>query len=114
MNWDMPTYYTYHKRDSLRFKFKNSERIQQNHSQCYQDMFVLSCADGKTEGRYIEIGAGHPHISNNTMLLELFGWKGVGLDIREHEQTYNEQRKNFIANGDATKVDYAHYLRKLD
>jgi len=115
MNWDMPTYYTYQKRDSLRFKFKNSERIQQNHSQCYQDMFVLSCADGKTEGRYIEIGAGHPHISNNTMLLELFGWKGVGLDIRQHEiELYSEQRKNFIADGDATKVDYVELLQETE
>ena len=114
MNWSMPTYYTSDKCDSLRFKFKNSERIRHNYSQCYQDMFVLSCLDGKTEGRYLEIGAGHPHISNNTMLMELFGWKGVGLDIREHElELYNEQRKNFIADGDATKVDYAALLEEV-
>ena len=78
-------------------------------------MFVPSCADGKTEGRYIEIGAGHPHISNNTMLSELFGWKGVGLDIRQHEiELYNEQRKNFIADGDATKVDYVELLQETE
>lgn len=115
MNWDMPTYYTFQKYNNLRFKFRNSEKIRQNYSQCYQDMFVLSCLDGKIEGRYLEIGAGHPYISNNTMLLEQFEWKGIGLDLKEHEiELYNNERKNLIANADATEIDYTELLREVD
>ena len=114
MNWDMPTYYTNQKYNDLRFKFNISERIGQNCSQCYQDMFVLSCLNGKTQGLYLELGAGHPHISNNTMLMEHLGWRGVGLDLKEHEiELYSTQRKNFIANGDATQIDYTELLQEV-
>ena len=52
--------------------------------------------DGKMKGSYVEIGAGHPVISNNTALLEsLYQWEGIGLEIKEHEANlYNDQRMN--------------------
>lgn len=106
--WQMPTYYTSDKFNSLRYKFKNAENIRHNYSQCYQDMFVLSCLDGKTEGTYVEIGSGDPFISNNTALLETqFKWKGISLEIKEQDiDKFTEQRSNPIAEGDATVVDY--------
>ena len=107
--WQLPTYYTADKQPELRYKFKNSKSINRNNfSQCYQDMFVLSMTDGKVGGTYVEIGAGHPIISNNTALLEsLYQWKGIGLEIKEHEANlYNDQRQNFIALGNALEADY--------
>lgn len=107
-SWQMPTYFTKDKYERLKYKFNGSENIQHNFSQCYQDMFVLTCLDGKREGTYVEIGSGHPFISNNTALLELeFGWKGVSLEIKEYESNlFNSERKNIVAQGDATIVDY--------
>lgn len=106
--WQMPTYYTNNKAKLLRNQFKNLEIIPQNCSQCYQDMFVLSCLDGKENGTYVEIGSGDPFVSNNTALLEiLFNWKGISLDINpDHVENFFNSRKNLIAEGDAIKVDY--------
>lgn len=106
--WQMPTYYTSNKAKFLRNQFKNLEAIAQNCSQCYQDMFVLSCLDGKQNGTYVEIGSGDPFVSNNTALLEIvFNWKGVSLDINpDHVENFFNKRRNVIAEGDATKVDY--------
>jgi hypothetical protein len=113
-NWDLPTYYTKDKHNRLRFKFKNSDHIDRNFSQCYQDMFVLSCLDGKTDGIYLEIGAAHPFISNNTALLEKFGWRGISVEIKpEDVECFNKNRSNFIAEGDATIIDYEELFKEV-
>ena len=44
--------------------------IKANHSQAYQDLFVLTMLSGKKNGRYLEIGGNHPSEFNNTYLLE--------------------------------------------
>ena len=98
--WQMPTFYTIDKITNLRYRFPNCELIsQQNFSQCYQDMWVLSMLDGKPKGTFVEIGAGHPVISNNTALLESrFEWTGIGFEIKETEANlYNEHRKAQVA-----------------
>lgn len=115
--WQLPTYYTADKQPELRYKFKNSQSITRNNfSQCYQDMFVLCMTDGKMNGTYVEIGAGHPIISNNTALLEsLYQWKGIGLEIKEHEANlYNDQRQNFIALGNALEADYDSLFEEVE
>ena len=85
--WQMPTFYTKEKENELRYKFPGVELVShQNFSQCYQDMFVLCMTDGRPKGTFVEIGAGHPVISNNTALLESrFEWDGIGFEIKEHE-----------------------------
>ncbi len=35
-------------------------KIKENHSQAYQDLFVLTMLGGKKNGRYLEIGGNHP------------------------------------------------------
>jgi hypothetical protein len=114
--WQMPTYFTSDKSKYLRYQFKNLERITQNCSQCYQDMFVLSCLDGKTNGTYLEIGSGDPFVSNNTAILEVvFNWKGVSLDINpDHVENFFNRRKNTIAEGDATQVDYDELFKEVN
>ena len=107
--WQMPTFYTKEKENELRYKFPGVELVShQNFSQCYQDMFVLCMTDGRPKGTFVEIGAGHPVISNNTALLESrFEWDGIGFEIKEHEaQMYNDHRRAKVAVGDATTADF--------
>ena len=44
--------YTSDLQSSLRHQFKGVDKIQQNYSQVYQDMFVLTMLNGKTKGTY--------------------------------------------------------------
>ena len=113
--WQMPTYYNSSKSNLLRYKFNNFEKIPHNFSQCYQDMFVISCLDGKTGGTYVEIGSGDPFVSNNTALLESqFNWKGVSLEIKSEDvEKFYQSRKNLIAQGDATEVDYTALFEEV-
>ena len=107
--WQLPTFYTPDKKDQLRYKFQDIDLVSHQYfSQCYQDMFVLSMLDGKPYGTFVEIGAGHPVISNNTALLESrFAWNGIGFEIKETEaDLYNDNRKAPVALGDATTADF--------
>ena len=92
----------------LRYKFKNSDKIEKNYSQALQDMFVLSMLDGKENGTYIEVGSARPFSGNNTALLETqFNWKGFSLDIDSKEvEEFNGSRKNKCILQDATKADF--------
>jgi len=98
----------------LKTKFPGSENIERNFSQIYQDMFVLTCLDGKTNGTYLEIGAGAPFLGNNTALLEKFKWKGIGIEY--NEKLVNEHinnRKNKVLCEDALKVNYEDLLKEI-
>jgi len=95
-------------------KFDGIEQIEKNHSQSYQDMFVLCATNGKKQGRYLEIGSAEPFKNNNTALLERLGWTGVSIDINQKVVTeFMEKRNNLVFCLDATKVDYAKFLHTL-
>lgn len=80
--WQPFEIYTGDQHNLLRLEFRGSTTIQRNYSEAFQDMFVLSVLDGKVDGRYLEIGAGHPIYGNNTFLLHSeYGWKGISVDI---------------------------------
>ena len=114
--WQMPTFYTADKARRLRRTFPGLELVdRQNFSQCYQDMFVLCMLDGKPKGTFVEIGAGHPVISNNTALLEsIFAWTGIGFEIKEKEaDLYNDHRKAPVALGDATTADFDQLFEEV-
>ena len=100
----------------LRYKFKGSEKIQQNYSQVYQDMFVLSMLDGKKEGTYVEIGSAEPFHNNNTALLEKdFEWKGISIDYNmEKVKEFESQRSNPVYYGDATDTDYITLFKQAN
>ena len=115
--WQLPTFYTPDKKDQLRYRFPQIDLVShQNFSQCYQDMFVLCMTDGKPYGNFVEIGAGHPVISNNTALLESrFAWNGIGFEIKEKEaDLYNENRKAPVALGDATTADFDELFKEIN
>jgi tetratricopeptide (TPR) repeat protein len=106
--------YTASKHNQLRFKFKDSEKIRENYSHTYQDMFVLSMLDGKKNGTYLEIGAADPfHVSNTALLEQNYNWTGVSLEILPHEvEKFNTHRKNKTILADATKVDYNVFIEE--
>lgn len=107
--------YTREKWESLRFKFPGSENIQENFSQAYQDMFVLSATDGKEGGTFLEIGAFDGSFISNTLLLEKnFGWRGVSIDIEKSAlESFKGMGRtsNFIL-GDALQLDYKEILKE--
>jgi hypothetical protein len=71
----------FNRNKDLKVKFKGFESINENYSEVFQDIFVLQCFNGKKNGTYLEIGAGHPIKGNNTHLLsDKFGWEGLSID----------------------------------
>jgi tetratricopeptide (TPR) repeat protein len=107
-DWIKPSYYDYTQLDNLRFKFKGVEKIKNNQSQVFQDMFVLMALDGKTNGKYLEIGANDPIDNSNTYILEKdFNWKGISLEIDSNlVNKFNGTRNNFCLLQDATIANY--------
>ena len=98
-----------------RIQFPGLDTVEKNYAQSYQDLFVLSAANGKRNGRYLEIGSAEPFKNNNTALLETaFGWTGVSIDINQTVVTdFMDKRNNLVFCLDATKVDYAKFLTTL-
>ena len=101
--------------NKLRYKFENSEKIKTNYSQVYQDMFVLSMTDGKTNGTFVEIGGAQPYHNNNTALLETqYGWSGISVELnQEYVKEYTTARPNVkMFDSDATKLNYKKILKQ--
>ena len=99
----------------LRVNFPGSELIDRNYSQAGQDMFVLGVLQGKTNGRYVEIGSNEPTYMSNTYLLEkTFNYKGIGLDKDPTWiDIYNNSRLNKTILSDATTADYINLFNQF-
>jgi hypothetical protein len=104
--WSEPIIYTKDNYKKLRYKFNDSNTIEKNYSQSFQDLFVLMATNGLKNGKWIEIGCADPIYGNNTKLLEEFGWNGVSVDID------NRQKENWLIRNtipiinDATKINW--------
>ena len=92
----------------LKIKFNGYETITENQSQAAQDLFVLSCLNGKTNGTFLDLGCHDPiHISNTYLLENQFGWNGVCIDIDTQLVNKFAGVRNCIAlNEDCTKLDF--------
>ena len=92
----------------LKNKFTGAENIENNWSQSFQDMFVLTMLQGKKNGVYVEIGADQPRVISNTYLLESeFNWTGVSFELDSDKVDYfNTIRENKCLAEDATDFDY--------
>ena len=99
--------------NKLKFLFSNSNKIDNNFSQIYQDMYVLSMHNGKMNGTYLEIGAGDYKYGNNTYLLESeFNWTGVSIDFNQNlVNNFNKNRNNNCICSNATTIDYLDLLK---
>lgn len=109
------TPYTPDMASAIRLSFDGLDRLQKNHSQSFQDLFVLSVLNGKTNGIYVEIGSAEPFKGNNTALLETeFGWRGISVDINQRKvDEFAVHRTNPVICGDATKLDWASLIEPL-
>jgi hypothetical protein len=112
----MSYYHTLEKHKSLKYKFHNSENIETNYSQAFQDMFVLTVLEGKRNGTFLDIGCHDPKFHNNTYLLErLYEWEGFGIDLNsEILEKYRLNRKALAACHDAVTFDYSQVLDKYE
>lgn len=95
-------------KEFYKFPFPGIEKIKQNYSRHYQDMFVLSILNGKRNGTFIEIGSGDPYKFNNTALLEdEFDWNGISIDNNERFcYQHSRKRNSQILNAEAQSIDY--------
>ena len=93
---------------NLRHQFCGAEKIEQNYSQAFQDIFVLSMLNGKRNGTYVEIGGYDATKDSNTYLLETqFDWTGVAVEIQQDRvDAYNVIRKNKCLCADAVNLNY--------
>ena len=81
-----------------------------------QDEWVLNLLSEKTNGTYLEIGAGHPVDGSNTFLLESeFSWIGIGIEIDEAlVNLHRNMRKNPCINTNAISEDYRKILKEYE
>lgn len=93
---------------NLKIPFENQTQIKFTFSEFCQDLFVLTCSNGKKNGTYVEVGAGHPFFGNNTALLETeYGWKGISIDYSQgHIEEHFKHRQNGVLLADAATLDY--------
>jgi hypothetical protein len=98
-----------------KYRFPGIEVMDYSRSQVGQDIFVLTLLKGKTNGRYIEIGANEPENISNTYVLEKsYNWTGISLDIEQWSIDYFEKhRSNPVLLEDATTADYAEIFQNL-
>lgn len=105
--------YTKDKFDLLKSKFNKCEEIEENSSQAYQDMFILSMLNGKENGTYLEIGADDGKAMSNTYLLEKqFNWGGISIDIRPESQNLFEShdRKSKLIIDNALNINFKEVM----
>lgn len=111
-----PQYVSHYNKDNYqyyRYKFQGFDNIEKNYAQTYQDLFVLSVLDGKTNGFYLEIGCNDPYYNNNTKLLEEFNWKGISIDIdKESIEKFKQDRSNIAICANALTIDYDDLLEQ--
>lgn len=92
---------------NLKIKFNQHEIVPVSNSQASQDIFVLSCLNGKRNGTFLDLGANDYKYINNTYILEtLFDWTGVSVDIEpDHLSGYSSRKTPFLV-FDCTKLDF--------
>jgi predicted SAM-dependent methyltransferase len=98
-------------RDMLTLPCNLDPRLLQ--SQLGQERFVIMALEGKTNGTFVDIGAGQPWFLSNTIALQGgLGWNGVLCDI-EWQDALRKQRKPAFVFGDAFAVNWREMFEAL-
>jgi hypothetical protein len=96
--------------DRLVVPFEGADRLNNRYySQALQDIYALSCLNGKTDGVFLDLGCNHPYRFSNSYLMESqFNWKGICVDIDPASKIeFKEaQRKATVLIQDATTLDF--------
>ncbi len=99
----------------IRIPFAGSDNLARNHSQAWQDIFILLALDGLRDGRYLEVGGHVPVDNNNTCLLHRqFGWNGVTLELDAAHFPYWKTHRpdSALIIADALTIDYAQAMEQ--
>lgn len=82
-------------------------------SDAMQDEFAIRVNSWKKEGFYIDIGSCGAFSSNNTAMLDKWGWRGICVEKESsYISSYRERTCQFI-NEDALKIDYFSLFEKV-
>ena len=77
-----------------------------SYSQAGQDSFVIATYRAKRNGRFVDLGAGHPRNGSNSFVLERsLGWSGVLADIETRSQLEAERSPSNRIFGNAIAED---------
>lgn len=81
-------------------------------SQAHQESFVINVLNHKTDGYYVELGAGWGIYNSNTFLLESkYNWKGLSIDVDPYRiASFNTVRNNKCIFADGRRFDYRQYF----
>ena len=92
----------------IKHPWSGMESVKENHSQSWQDWFVLTVLNGKTNGYWLELGASDPIYMNNTYLLESqFGWSGISIDTRTSlMDEWKQTRSTPLNTNNALSIDW--------
>jgi hypothetical protein len=93
--------------------FNENEIVVENFSQAGQDIFVLTCLNGKKNGTFLDLGCNNPIKINNTYLLEKkFNWSGLSIDIdSNHTMLYEGIRQSSVITEDCTNIDFEKVMK---
>lgn len=81
-----------------------------SYSQSGQDRFAYEMLGRKTDGTFLDIGAGHVTEKSNSYGLEQIGWRGLCVDL--NPQGDIKQRRSPFCTLDALKVDWEIWLQR--
>lgn len=79
-----------------------------------QDIYALIIFGKEHKGTFIDIGCRHPRMHNNTYLLELYGWKGFGVDLEDFSKQWESERDSEFILASAFDVDYKKTFKRLN
>ena len=102
--------------DNLRNKIKKAihDNIKK-YSQAYQDIFAVKMLKYKRNGFFVDIGANHPFICNNTTILsQHFNWRGLLVEYdRQFEEHYKTRNNICYIINDASTINYEDVFKQI-
>lgn len=81
-----------------------------SYAQSGQDIFAFEVLGRKTDGTFLDIGAGHVTEKSNSYGLEQIGWRGLCIDLAPQGDVL--KRRMFLP-ADATLISWASFLQKF-
>lgn len=79
-----------------------------SYAQSGQDRFCYEVLGRKTDGTFLDVGAGHVTEKSNNYGLEQIGWRGLCIDLNPQGDT--SQRSSPFIRGDALNLDWENTL----
>jgi hypothetical protein len=105
--------YSKHSRNDFDIKEEQLNRDNLTYSHILQDVMALMVNDYKFNGNCIDIGCQSPNRINNTVLLQLFNWKSINIDIGRYENDWLAMENADFHNMDMTVKENVDTIMNL-